>query len=129
MTVLASVLLAEDDELVRAMLTSILAEMAEVVAVARTGDEALEILRRESFAAVITDLRMPGVSGLEILAEAARQTSTPRVIVISGYADDEVEAQVRALGGVLLHKPFGAARLRQVLLDDLGTVPESGSGE
>lgn len=80
-----------------------------------SGQEAVRALADSTFDVVVTDYRMPLGSGLDVLRAARRHSEEFPVIVTSGYADDAIEAEIRREGGVLLHKPFGASRLRQAL--------------
>jgi DNA-binding NtrC family response regulator len=60
-----------------------------------SGEEALVALQRERFDAVISDLRMPGISGMELLAEARRQHPHVAFLVTTGV--DDVDVGVRAM--------------------------------
>lgn len=66
---------------------------------------------------VITDIRMPGMSGLDLKGLLATRGSTVPVIMISAHADRKLEARVEASGAVcLLRKPFET----DALIDSLG---------
>jgi DNA-binding NtrC family response regulator len=124
------ILVADDDAVIREGLRRILsAEGYEVEAVSN-GRAALDRLDEENFKLLITDLKMPGMSGLEVL-QAIRicQPELP-VVLITGYAaiDNAVEAMKN--GAIdYLSKPFGndeiiskvkhAMESRAVLIDDI----------
>lgn len=110
-----SVLVAEDDPLVVAVLLGILEESSIEVTEVDSGVEALRHLASEGFDCVVSDLKMPGVDGLEVLSRAREIAPTARLILISGYADEETERRVRAIGAVLLHKPFGVREFRDAM--------------
>jgi FixJ family two-component response regulator len=75
---------------------------------------------------LVTDVIMPGDSGPKLAAELVRTRPELRVLYISGYTADELEAHGLAHpGALLLEKPFTrkqfGQRLREVLEGDLGT--------
>lgn len=116
MTASQRLLFVEDDPLVSAMIVPVLQELDfEVVAVKR-GDEALALLESDRFSVIVSDLQMPGASGIEVLTRARSLDQAVRLVAISGYADEEMRSLVADLGGRLLHKPFGVKQLRQVVL-------------
>lgn len=110
-----SVLIAEDDELVLEILTRICREVFAELVIKNDGTAALMALGTRPFDLLISDLRMPGASGLVLLREASKLLPACPLLLISGYADDEATAQARDLGAHVLHKPFGASSLRQAI--------------
>lgn len=112
---LDAVLIAEDDELVLEILIRICQEMFAEVVIKNDGMAALSVLGTRPFDLVISDLRMPGASGLVLLSEASQLLPTCPLLLISGYADDEATARARNLGAHVLHKPFGAKSLRDAI--------------
>ncbi len=66
-----------------------------VIKVAASGQEALELLEREDFALMLTDLRMPGMGGQELMSQALAENPQLTVIVLTGYGS--VESAVAAL--------------------------------
>ena len=119
------ILIADDDELVRAVLLMVARELAEQVVMVEGGQAALEQLRTQPFDLLITDLRMPGVDGLELTRFATRECPHTRVIVVTGFATPESERLVRELGAELIRKPFGAQQLR----DRIQSALEAGTGQ
>jgi len=101
-------------------MSGLLADMLEVFDVesvsAADGIEALGIINEREFGLVISDLRMPKMSGTELLLAVKEQFPKMPVVLISGYtvetADDETVSQ-RADG--FLSKPFKMNELREVL--------------
>jgi len=87
-------LLVEDRENLRALLATALGERFEVDAV---GDGALAVqrLHQERYAVVVTDVRLPGADGMEVLGAARQLDVPPEVVVMTAYA--EVPAAVAAL--------------------------------
>ena len=81
---------------------------------------ALTRFPRERFDLIITDLRMPGISGLELIRRVRQNSPQTRTILITAYGDDEVEAEVRRLQVCrYVTKPFRIAQfiliVREVL--------------
>ena len=101
------VLLVDDEEVVHQSVGGFLEDRGHALLAARTSEEALELFDRESVDLVISDIRMPGMDGLELLALLKERASEVEVILITGYA--EVETAIAALrkGAVdFLRKPF-----------------------
>jgi DNA-binding NarL/FixJ family response regulator len=90
-----------------------------VTAVA-TAEVALPLLHRP-WAAIVTDLRLPGQDGLAVLAEARRLGSTAVRVVVTSFADKDRAIAALNLGADhLLEKPFGVETLSAVLAGLLG---------
>lgn len=84
--------------------------------VAGSAEEALEIFEREDFAAIITDFRLPGATGAQLIAEVRRRGSGIPAVVVSAYTDPEtIDAAERAGAFEVLPKPIDIARLTGVL--------------
>src|SRR5689334_2107320 len=81
------VLLIEDDQELRYSLGQILSQLAFDVEAVADGESALEKLRQEVFDSLITDLRLPGMSGERVITEAKAIYPDMIVIVITGHAD------------------------------------------
>jgi response regulator RpfG family c-di-GMP phosphodiesterase len=84
------------------------------VSTAGSPDEALELLASESFDVIVSDLRMPGMTGLELLAAARRRAPHARRLLVSGYADFETALDAINEVGIdrLLTKPWQTEELR-----------------
>ncbi|MHB1845546.1 MAG: EAL domain-containing protein [Deltaproteobacteria bacterium] len=91
------------------------------VLTAQNGKEALEILDDHDVAVVITDQRMPFMSGLELLKETMRKRPDARRILMTGYADMQLLVDAVNDGQVdrLIPKPFATASLRRSVGDIL----------
>ncbi|MCC6470508.1 MAG: PAS-domain containing protein [Alphaproteobacteria bacterium] len=112
------VLVIDDQELVSTMLAKSLERLGyEVTACTDSGD-ALEALGEDPGAwdAIVSDVRMPGVSGLDLARFAKAQRREMPVILCSGFYDELAEVQARALGvAAILPKPVDAAKLAWTL--------------
>jgi DNA-binding NtrC family response regulator len=85
---------------------------------------AMEAMAKESFDIVVTDLKMEGMDGIEVLRQARQLNSQVRVIIITGYASQET-AEVAIREGVFdfLAKPFRLEELKSAVnraLDEIG---------
>ena len=101
------VLVVDDDPVVRKSFDRVLSGKGYAVITAENGEEALRKLNEEKYDAVYTDIRMPGMSGLEVAEEVkARKPWTP-VVIITGYGTEAAEARAKAAGvSSFLHKPL-----------------------
>jgi DNA-binding NtrC family response regulator len=111
-----SILIVDDDDIVLVGLRATLKRDGYDVVVARSGYAAVDALARQHFGLVITDLMMPGLSGIGVLEEALRLSPETRVVVLSGYprrsAADEA---LRKGAAAFLLKPIDHARLRETV--------------
>jgi DNA-binding NtrC family response regulator len=112
-----SVLIVDDDALVRSYLAMILREEGHVVVEAPNGKEALAKFLNAEFDLVITDLKMPGMSGLELMQECKKSKPEIHWIIITAYGSigSAVEA-IKAGASDYLTKPFkNPEELRHVI--------------
>jgi len=90
------------------------------VLTAGTPDEALRILDEEPVDAVLSDHKMPRMSGLEVLEAAARRRPNAARILISGWPDEVPAERLAALGvRALVPKPWNDAELKRILREAL----------
>ncbi|GAB6936926.1 response regulator transcription factor [Isoptericola variabilis] len=94
------VLVTDDEPLVRAGIVGLLgtAPDVRVVAEADDGAQALDVLRAHRVDVALLDVRMPGMSGLECLAQARREHLDGRFVFVTTFGEDEYVAQAIALG-------------------------------
>ncbi len=102
----ARVLLAEDDDAMRTLVTEVLqADGREVVAVA-DGDELLDALTDEPYDVIVTDHRMPRGDGIDVIAALRAAGSETPILLITGHADDELRQRADDLETMVMYKPF-----------------------
>jgi DNA-binding NtrC family response regulator len=121
-----AVLVVDDEESVRTFLSELLGSAGYQVRCAASGSQALEMLSGGSFDAVLLDVVMPEMSGLEVLRRYRGAGGNAPVIVLSALAgaDDAVRA-LKMGASDYLSKPFGNDELQDVLARALGTrAPE-----
>jgi CheY-like chemotaxis protein len=107
MSALRKVLVVDDDPVVGKSFDRVLSDKGYVVITAQSGREALDKLRDEEFDVVFTDIKMPGMDGLEVAERVkARRPWTP-VVIITGYGTVANEVRANAAGvSSFLHKPL-----------------------
>jgi DNA-binding NtrC family response regulator len=100
------VLVVDDDETIRDTLYELLAE-EHVCQTAETAEEAFARLEADPYDVVLTDISMPGLSGLELLGYIRQRFTNTPVIIISGISDQEYAQGLIKLGAFdFLLKPF-----------------------
>jgi DNA-binding response OmpR family regulator len=101
------ILVVDDEPDVRELLDEFLSSVGYAVSTAENGGVAIERARREDFDLVITDLRMPGISGVETVAALRHLDPNLAVIVVSGHVSEDAARRCLAEGAVrIVHKPF-----------------------
>src|SRR6516225_271902 len=81
------ILIVDDDPGQRSLLNSFLRSQGFETATADSGERALEMLRAGKYVMMISDVRMPGLSGLETLRRARQEHATLPVLLVTAYAD------------------------------------------
>ena len=81
------ILIVDDDPGQRSLLNSFLRSQGFETALADSGERALEMLRAGKFAMMISDVRMPGLSGLETLRRARQEHATLPVLLVTAFTD------------------------------------------
>jgi two-component system, OmpR family, response regulator len=89
------VLLVEDDDDNRELMTEVLESAGYEVAAARSGAEGLRTLAESSVDVVVTDVGMPGMGGLEVARAAKEIAPKVPVVIVTGYAEREDIASAR----------------------------------
>ena len=101
------VLVVDDDLAIRQLLATKLKFTGFIAIACGSGEEALKILSNETFDAIISDLNMPGISGLEILAEAHQRFPRTAFLMATGVGDVSVGVAAMKQGAAdYILKPF-----------------------
>ena len=123
----AKILVVDDDEIVLEGLCATLERDGYDVAVARSGYAAVGELGRNRFGLVITDLMMPGLSGIGVLERVRQLAPQTPVVVLSGYPRRNLaDEALRKGANEFLVKPVDYIRLRQTVRSLLGASTGSG---
>jgi two-component system response regulator HydG len=109
-------LVVDDDDGVRFTLKSILKKSDLDVDDAPSGEAALKKLANENYHLVLTDLRMPGIDGIELLQKIREQPRAPRVILITAHGSERLAVKAMKLGAYdYFRKPFEMDELLAVV--------------
>lgn len=112
----ARLLLVDDEEGIRTVLSLVLADMGHDVRTAANGNEALALLHDRPADVVLTDVRMPGMDGLALLAAVREAWPDTGVIMLTGHGDMELAVKSLRLGATdFLTKPVGDEALAVAL--------------
>ena len=115
---MARILIAEDEEPMRTLITRALAEDGHVVAATADGTEALDMLQSEggNFDLLLTDIQMPAMDGIALALAVARDFPKLPILLMTGYADQRERASgLDALICGIVAKPFGVADIKFVV--------------
>lgn len=121
------ILILDDEPIVGKRLGPALAKMDAEVEVYEDPFKALQRIEEKTFDIVVTDIRMEGLDGIEILEKVRAKSGQTKVIMITGYATVEVAHEALAKGAFdFIAKPFKPDDLREVIRR---AVEPSGSKE
>jgi DNA-binding response OmpR family regulator len=116
-----TILIVDDDDAIRGMLFDLLSDKYDCNT-ASMAEEALQYIEVEKYDAILTDIAMPGLTGVELLKRIQATDSKPPVILISGRGSEQDPQDLIDLGAfAYVTKPFN--------LDDLEQVVERAVGQ
>jgi DNA-binding response OmpR family regulator len=123
-TGLVQILVVEDDQLIQAMVEDALSEGGFKPALARTGEEAAELLLDAvKYAALITDINLPGgIDGWEVAKRAREAQPQMPVVYMTGAAAEQWPSK-GVPNSVLLNKPFAPAQIVTAVAQLLNATP------
>ena len=123
-------LLVDDDEVFRERLARALRERGQEVVTAADGEEAMRAAEKGTLGAAVVDLRMPGMSGTELLPELLRLQPNLRVVVLTGYGSIASAVEAMRLGAHnYVSKPADADDVLAAVMGDARPMPAASSGE
>jgi DNA-binding NtrC family response regulator len=112
---MAAILIVDDEDVVRDVLYDLFSE-DHMCHAAATAEQALAFLREQTYDAVLTDISMPGLSGVELLGYLRQEQPDTPVIVVSGIGDREHAEGLMRLGAFdFILKPFTLEAVEQSL--------------
>src|SRR3974390_1226846 len=130
MAAVRKVLVVDDDPVIAKSFHRVLSTKGYAVITAASGAEALKKLAAEEYDVVYTDIRMPGMSGLEVAEQVKAQRPWTPVVIMPGYGSAEHEARAKAAGvAAFLNKPLSPDMIEQSAVSALhkaggGALPE-----
>ena len=125
MTALRKVLVVDDDPVVGTSFKRVLSGKGYIVVSAENGYDALDKLRAEKFDAVFTDLRMPGMDGLQVAEKVREAQPWMPVVIVTGYGSAANEVRARAAGVTeFLRKPLSPDMIEDSAARAVSTCPK-----
>ncbi len=114
------ILIVDDDALVRDSLKTLIKNAGYAVDTAKNGEEAIKKSRAKYYSLVLIDIRLPDISGIELLSRIREHVPRSRKVILTGYPDLEsaIKAVNKRADGYLV-KPFDPEELLKVIEDHL----------
>jgi len=108
----STLLIVDDDPNIRELLTAKLTHLGYACRTADGADRALSILERESIHLVLSDIMMPGLSGIDLLQRLVQGYPETAVVMLTAAADAQIAVQAMKLGAYdYITKPFNLEEL------------------
>ncbi|HBF35323.1 TPA: hypothetical protein DDW35_12250 [Candidatus Sumerlaeota bacterium] len=115
-----TILVVDDEVVIRSMLSEILQEQGHVVVCVSDGETALQEMEKRPFDLVLSDLYMPGMSGIELLVQVKNQYPTLPVVVLTGQPSlDQAIAAMKKGASDFITKPFSIDYIHHVVQKNL----------
>ncbi|GAB6166492.1 response regulator [Thermostilla marina] len=108
-------LITDDDANLRETLKTLLEERGYSTVAAEDGEQAIDIVRRETVHIVLLDMHMPRLTGLETLQEVKRLKSLLPCILMSAELDEQIIERARQIAFDILAKPFSFRQVEATL--------------
>lgn len=114
--ILGNILIVEDDPQNRELLKDIVSSCGYTVITAQDGNEAMAAIQKQNYLSVFTDMRLPGISGVEILKKVREIVPGIPVFVVSGHPEDLLASQNKACWpDMIISKPFRLNQIKEAL--------------
>lgn len=111
-----NILLIDDDELIRAALCIIFEMKGWHLITLKTAEDAIELLKNQTYEIIITDYRLPGMDGLTFFKQIQEYHPYAMKILITAYFSEEVVSEANRLGIYdLIQKPFTMKVIEETL--------------
>ena len=117
---MANILIVEDEPKMRRLLEISLGEEGHNVQVASDAETALKNLHANPFDVILTDVKLPGMSGVEFLHEARRLNASVPIVVMTAYGSVETAVEAMKMGASdYVLKPFTMAEMKLVVAKEI----------
>jgi len=122
----ATILVVDDEPQIRRVLRATLSSRGYVIVDAKTGEEGIELARKEKPDLVLLDVNMPGMGGLEACCEIRRESNAPIIMLTVRDAERDKVASLDAGADDYVVKPFG---IEELLARVRAALRRHGTGE
>jgi DNA-binding response OmpR family regulator len=117
------ILIVDDEEDTRNTLNSYLSNRIECdITEAADGYHAIQKLKDNNFDLILLDIKMPGISGTDVIKEAKKLTPNISIIVITKWDSSELSSQVKQEGADYIPKPFSLKIVRDKVEEKLKAI-------
>lgn len=114
------ILIVDDEKNIRMMLNRCLKEEGYEIDIAVNGEEALGIIKVENYDLVLLDIKMPGLTGMQVLESMRKDGFKVDVIMMTAYGTIERAVEAMKLGAIdFISKPFTPDEIREIVKDVL----------
>jgi len=126
------VLIVDDEETLTWSMSKSLSKEKDKfeVLIANSAEDALKVLEQEPIKLVITDIRMPGISGLDLLSKIKKEYPGIKVIIMTAYGSPDIQKEANMRGSFsYIEKPFEIKDIRSMILESLKEVRKGFEGQ
>lgn len=114
------ILIVDDEKNIRTTLKHCLKEEGYEIDIAINGDEALQKIMEQQFNLILLDIKMPGLTGMEVLSEIRRRGNKVDIIMMTAYGTIDRAVEAMKLGAVdFISKPFTPDEIRNIVKEVL----------
>jgi len=118
-----SVLVVDDEPIVRESIRDWLKDAGYQVATAESGEEALELIKKQDFSVMVLDIGLPGQAGIAVLKQVKAQRPWIKSIIMTAYPSAETTVEAKKLGAIdYLIKPIAPDDLERLVRETLDSV-------
>jgi DNA-binding NtrC family response regulator len=120
------ILIVDDEPVMHKLLSSFIFELGHQSESTYNGPEALKAIEDQSFDLILTDVRMPGMDGLELLEKIHQSHPQLPVVVITGHGDPTMSEKAKALGAYdFIIKPVSLVKFMQLVKEIVNAKADS----
>jgi DNA-binding response OmpR family regulator len=113
------ILIVDDEPTILFAFSQYLKSPTVIIETASTFEEAVDVLKRQTFGAVIADLRLTGttnIEGYEVISQARRLQPSSKIMVVTAYGGDDIKKTIHDLGAdYYFEKPVSPQKIKEVL--------------